>query len=71
MASHVERLIDFLERCMTNQDLPKVLLEDIEWAVEVISANKLYAGNLDSHTFNKLRPEISSWIDQINLKTIP
>jgi hypothetical protein len=71
MASHVERLIDFLERCMTNQDLPKVLLEDVEWAVEVISANKLYAGNLDSINFNKERPEIKAWIDQINLKQIP
>jgi hypothetical protein len=63
MASHVERLIDFLERCMTNQDLPKVLLEDIEWAIETISANKLYAGNLDNINFNKERAEIKSWID--------
>ena len=51
--------------------MPKVLLEDIEWAVEVISANKLYSGNLDNIKFNKERPEIKAWIDQINLKAIP
>jgi len=51
--------------------MPKVLLEDIEWAVEVISANKLYSGNMDNIKFNKERPEIKAWIDQINLKSIP
>ena len=51
--------------------MPKVLLEDIEWAIDVISANKLYSGNLDNIKFNKERPEIKAWIDQINLKTIP
>lgn len=71
MASHVERLIDFLERCMAITDMPKVLLEDIEWSIEVISANKLYAGNLDIINFNKERQEIKAWIDQINLKDIP
>ena len=40
-----------------------MLLEDIEWAIETISANKLYAGNLDNINFNKERPEIKSWID--------
>ena len=58
MASHVERLIDFLERQLESNDMPKVLLEDIEWAIEVISANKLYSGNLDNIKFNKERPEI-------------
>lgn len=48
-----------------------MLLEDIEWAVEVISANKLYSGSLDSINFNKERPEIKAWIDQINLKSLP
>jgi hypothetical protein len=71
MASHVERLIDFLERQLETNDMPKVLLEDIEWAIEVISANKLYSGNLDNIKFNKERPEIKAWIDQINLKSIP
>ena len=51
--------------------MPKVLLEDIEWAIDVISANKLYSGNVDNIKFNKERPEIKAWIDQINLKTIP
>ena len=51
--------------------MPKVLLEDIEWAIEVISANKLYSGNLDNIKFNKDRPEIKTWIDIINLNSIP
>jgi len=50
----------------------KVLLEDIEWAIEVISANKLYSGNLDNiSNYNKDRPEIKAWTDQISLKSIP
>lgn len=72
MASHVERLIDFLERQLESNDMPKVLLEDIEWAIEVISANKLYSGNLDNiSNYNKDRPEIKAWTDQISLKSIP
>jgi len=51
--------------------MPKVLLEDIEWAVEVISSNKLYSGNLNNIKFNKERPEIKAWIDQIDLVSIP
>ena len=46
MASYVERIIDFLDRQMLNEDYPKTLHEDIEWAIEVISANKLYQGSL-------------------------
>ena len=71
MASHVERLIDFLERQLESNELPKVLLEDIEWAIDVISANKLYGGNLDNIKFNKERPEIKAWIDLINLDALP
>jgi hypothetical protein len=51
--------------------MPKNLLEDIEWAIDVISANKLYSGNMDNIKFNKERAEIKAWIDQINLKNIP
>lgn len=47
--------------------MPKLLLEDIEWAIEVISANKLYTGNLDNIKLNKERPEIKAWSDLINL----
>ena len=63
MASHIERLIDFLERQLENNDMPKMLLEDIEWAIDTISANKLYSGSLDNIKFNKERPEIKAWID--------
>jgi hypothetical protein len=52
MASYVERIIDFLERQAANPDMQKMLMEDIEWAIEVISANKLYTGNLDLINFN-------------------
>lgn len=58
MASHVERIIDFLERQAENAEIPKTLLEDIEWAIEIISANKLYTGSMSIINFNKQRPEI-------------
>lgn len=53
MASHVERIIDFLERQAVNPDIPKMLMEDIEWAIDVISANKLYTGTLSNIDFNR------------------
>ena len=71
MASYVERIIDFLERQVANPEIPKMLMEDIEWAIEVISANKLYTGSLDLINFNTQRPEIAAWLDKINLKNIP
>ena len=51
--------------------MPKMLLEDIDWAIEVISANKLYSGSLDNIKFNKERTEIKAWIDLINLDAVP
>lgn len=48
-----------------------MLLEDIDWAIEVISANKLYSGSLDNIKFNKERTEIKAWIDLINLDAVP
>ena len=71
MASHVERVIDFLERCEQNVDIPKMLVEDIQWAIEVISANQLYTGSLDNINFNTERPEIKAWTELISLKQIP
>lgn len=71
MASYVERIIDFLERQANNSDIPKMLVEDIQWAIEVISKNQLYTGNLDSIQFNLERPEIKAWSDLIALKSIP
>jgi len=58
MASYVEKVIDFLERVADSPDMPKMLAEDIQWAVDVISANKLYTGNMASINFNKDRLEI-------------
>ena len=71
MASYVERIIDFLEKQAGNADMPKMLKEDIEWAIDVISANKLYTGSLDSINFNLQRPEIVAWLDKINIKNVP
>lgn len=62
MASYVERIIDFLEKLLENDAYPKILLEDIEWAIEVISANKLKAGNMNIFKLDELRPEIRAWL---------
>ena len=51
--------------------MPKMLLEDIDWAIEVISANKLYSGNMDNIKFNQDRAEIKAWMDTINLVAVP
>ncbi len=42
MASYVERVLDFLERVAKNENVDKTLKEDVEWAIDMISANKLY-----------------------------
>lgn len=52
---------------MVNDDLPKGLQEDIEWAAGVISANKLYKGNLSDIKFDENRPEIKAWLSMINM----
>ena len=51
--------------------MPKHLVEDIQWAVDVISANKLYTGNMASINFNTERAEIKHWIEHISMKSIP
>ena len=56
---------------MEDQNLPVMLIEDIEWAVEVISKNKLYGAGLDQVKYSKDRPELWAWLNMINLKTIP
>jgi hypothetical protein len=71
MASHVERVIDFLERCAGNADMPKMLVEDIQWAIEIISQNKLYTSNLNYINLDTQRPEIKAWTELISLKWIP
>jgi len=42
MASYVERVLDFFERLAKNENVDKILREDVEWAIDMISANKLY-----------------------------
>ena len=60
MTTNVERLIEFLELLMENTKLPAMLIEDIEWAIEVISKNKLYTGGLDNAKYNTERSEIQA-----------
>lgn len=47
MSSYVERVIDFLEKHTVNPEVPKHLQEDIQWAIDIISSNKLYAGSFE------------------------
>ena len=47
MASYVEKVLDFFEKISLNNDVPKHLKEDIQWAIDVISANKLYGGGFE------------------------
>jgi hypothetical protein len=70
MSSYVEKVLDFLEKHTVHPAVPKQLQEDIEWAIDVISANKLYAGN-STNKYDETKPEIKAWIDMISLKNIP
>ena len=47
MSSYVERVIDFLEKHTVNPEVPKHMQEDIQWAIDIISTNKLYAGSFE------------------------
>lgn len=71
MASHVERVIDFLERCQNHADMPKMLSEDIQWAIDIISANNLYGTGGNNLVLDVQRPEIKAWKTLINLEWIP
>jgi hypothetical protein len=71
MASYVERVLEFMEKLSLNADIPKHLQEDVTWAIDVISANKLYAGGFQGFKLNEERPEIKAWTDLIGLKNIP
>jgi hypothetical protein len=42
MASYVERVLDFLERVSKNESVDKTLREDVDWAIDIISANSIY-----------------------------
>lgn len=71
MASYVERVLDFLERVAKNENVDKTVREDVEWAIDMISANKLYQGSLDSNGLQDQMPEIKAWKNLIHLKGIP
>lgn len=42
MASYVERVLDFFERVTKNEMVDKTLREDVEWAIDIITANSIY-----------------------------
>jgi len=65
MASYVERVLDFMERVTKIPEIEKQIREDVEWAIETISANKLYSGGLDGFQLNESLPEVKAWKDMI------
>ena len=71
MSSYVERVLDFLEKQAENPQVPKALQEDLEWAIQIITQNRLYAGDQKSFNFSEERPEVKAWTDLINMKNIP
>jgi hypothetical protein len=71
MSSYVERVIDFFEKHTVNPEVPKHLQEDIQWAIDIISANKLYVGSFEGFKLQEERAEVKAWTDMINLKSIP
>jgi hypothetical protein len=71
MASYVERVLDFFERLSKNSEIEKTLREDVEWAIEVISANKLYQGGLEGFALSEEKLEIRAWMDLIKMREIP
>ena len=74
MASYVEKLIDLLEKqaALPEDVMPKMLREDIEWAIELIGSNKLYTGSKDVYeAFDVKKPEIKAWIDTVKLNNVP
>jgi hypothetical protein len=46
------------------------LIEDIEWAIDIVSENKLYAGNLLQQPLDLNRPEIRFQMDRIKMANI-
>lgn len=71
MSSYIERVLDFFERQMQNKELKPQLLEDIEWAIDMIGKNKLNTGADKSLIFDEKRPEIRAQIDMIKLRNFP
>ena len=71
ISTYVERVIEFLEKQTQDIKVPKHLQEDLQWVIDQISANKLYAGNIDSMKLDQDRQEVKAWMDMIGLKNIP
>jgi len=71
MSSYVERVIDFLEKHTVNPEVPKHLQEDIQWAIDIISSNKLYAGSFEGFRLQEDRAEVKAWTDLISQRNIP
>jgi hypothetical protein len=67
---HIDKILDFLEKQMSNEDYPKTLREDIEWSIEMIRGNKLYSELTDKTIFDKNRQEVKAWIDIISLNNV-
>ena len=67
MSSYIERVLEFLEKQLNNKDFKPQLLEDIEWAIDIIGKNKLntHAGKMEE--LDEKRPEIKAWVDMIKL----
>ena len=70
MASHVERVLDYMEKLIVNPDIPKELQEDLQWAVDTISLNKLYKGGMEGFKLQENLDEVKAWTDMIYLRNI-
>ena len=68
---YIERVLDFLERQSVNSAVPKQLQEDLQWAYELISQNKLYSANIEGLKLAEDRPEVKAWTNLIALKQLP
>ena len=64
-------MLDFFERLSKNADIEKTLREDVEWAIDVISANKLYQGGFEGFRLKEDLAEVKAWTDLIGMKNLP
>ena len=63
--------METIENWSKHAKVPKTLKEDILWAYEIISQNKLYKEELDNYKLSKDRDEVKVWLDMINLNNLP
>lgn len=71
MASYVERVLDYFERLTQNNDIPKHLKEDLQWAIDIISGNRLYVGGFEGFKLSEDKTEVKAWTDLIALRNLP